>query len=85
VFREDPLHLHITRKSPFSRRLQTSINAFKLISGRVIYTAAQFRIDFERDLRELALRLFWPIRDSLQCLLKGFCSHNNTHNASHVR
>jgi hypothetical protein len=67
-----------TRKSPFSRLLQTSIDAFKLISGRVIYTAAQFRIDFERDLRELALRLFWPIRDSLQCLLEGLCSHNNT-------
>jgi hypothetical protein len=44
--------------------MQTSIDALKLISCRVIYAAAQFRIDFERDLRELALRLFWPTRDN---------------------
>lgn len=77
VLCEDRLHLRVACKSPFARRLQTSIDALELLSRGGIYATTQFRIDLERDLSELALCLFWPSRRALQYFFKDSCCHMN--------
>jgi hypothetical protein len=75
MFCEHGLHVGIARESPFTCGLQPAIDALKLIRSCVICAAAQARLDLERDLRDLPLRLFRSGLNSLQYLFERFHCH----------
>jgi hypothetical protein len=83
MFFENLTDLMVGCKSSFARRFQATIYSGQLFRRRLVQACSQPGINFKRDLRKLALRLFRPFFHAFENIFENLgCHGSNIANCS---